>query len=88
MLVTFLIAVWKGDWYLRLLAAGVLFFMLGYLAVDSQLRYMVTVMPLVIAVSVVGVDRFIGASVFVINSCTRLQLKRVQKSGDELLGRS
>jgi 4-amino-4-deoxy-L-arabinose transferase-like glycosyltransferase len=61
LLVTFLIAVWKGDWYLRLLATGVLFFMLGYLAVDSQLRYMVTVMPLVIAISVVGVDRFIHA---------------------------
>lgn len=59
LLILFLIAIWKGDWYTRLLAAGVLFFMFGYLAVDSQLRYMVTVMPLVIAVSVVGMERFL-----------------------------
>jgi 4-amino-4-deoxy-L-arabinose transferase-like glycosyltransferase len=59
LLILFLIAIWKGDWYMRLLALGVLFFMFGYLAVDSQLRYMVTVMPLVVAVSVVGMDRFI-----------------------------
>jgi 4-amino-4-deoxy-L-arabinose transferase-like glycosyltransferase len=59
LLILFLIAIWKGDWYMRLLAAGVLFFMFGYLAVDSQLRYMVTVMPLVIAVSVVGMERFL-----------------------------
>lgn len=58
LLIVFIIAIWKGDWYIRLLAAGVLFFMLGYLAVDGQLRYMVTVMPLVIAVSVVGLERF------------------------------
>ncbi len=44
---------------MRLLAVGVLFFMFGYLAVDSQLRYMVTVMPLVIVVSVVGTERFL-----------------------------
>jgi 4-amino-4-deoxy-L-arabinose transferase-like glycosyltransferase len=61
LLILFLIAIWKGDWYVRLLAVGVLFFMFGYLAVDSQLRYMVTVMPLVIVVSVVGMDRFIRA---------------------------
>jgi len=36
MLVAFLIAVWKGNWYVRLLAACVLFFMFGYLAVDSH----------------------------------------------------
>jgi 4-amino-4-deoxy-L-arabinose transferase-like glycosyltransferase len=59
LLIMFIIAIWKGDWYLRLLAAGVLFFMFGYLAVDSQLRYMVTVMPLTIAVSVVGMEGFI-----------------------------
>jgi 4-amino-4-deoxy-L-arabinose transferase-like glycosyltransferase len=59
LLILFLIAIWRGDWYMRMLAVGVLFFMFGYLAVDSQLRYMVTVMPLVIAVSVIGMDRFI-----------------------------
>jgi 4-amino-4-deoxy-L-arabinose transferase-like glycosyltransferase len=64
LLIAFLIAIWKGDWYMRLLAAGVLCFMFGYLAVDSQLRYMVTVMPLVIAVSVVGVERFVRTTSF------------------------
>jgi 4-amino-4-deoxy-L-arabinose transferase-like glycosyltransferase len=62
LLILFLIAIWRGDWYMRLLAVGVLFFMFGYLAVDSQLRYMVTVMPLVIAVSVIGMDRFIHSA--------------------------
>jgi 4-amino-4-deoxy-L-arabinose transferase-like glycosyltransferase len=62
LLLAFLIAIWKGDWYIRLLAVSVLFFMFGYLAVDSQLRYMVTVMPLVIVVSVIGVERFIRTS--------------------------
>jgi 4-amino-4-deoxy-L-arabinose transferase-like glycosyltransferase len=64
LLLAFIIAIWKGDWYIRLLALSVLFFMFGYLAVDSQLRYMVTVMPLVIVVSVVGVDRFIHTTSF------------------------
>jgi hypothetical protein len=61
MLVAFLIAVWKGNWYVRLLAACVLFFMFGYLAVDSQLRYLTPAIPLIISVSVIGVDRLIGS---------------------------
>jgi predicted neutral ceramidase superfamily lipid hydrolase len=78
LLIVYLIAIWKGDWYLRLLAAGVLFFMFGYLAVDSQLRYMVTVMPLVIAVSVVGMERFIRTAFL----NRQLRLFRAGKNGE------
>lgn len=59
LLITFLIAIWKGDGYIRLLAGSILFFMLGYLAVDSQLRYMIAVMPIIISISVIGVARLI-----------------------------
>jgi predicted neutral ceramidase superfamily lipid hydrolase len=58
LLAAFLFALWKADWYLRLLAAGALFFMLGYLAVDAQLRYMVTIMPVIIVISAAGIHRF------------------------------
>jgi 4-amino-4-deoxy-L-arabinose transferase-like glycosyltransferase len=63
LLVTFMMAIWKGNWYMRLLAASVLFFMLGYLAVDAQLRYMIVVMPLVISISVIGLARYIQAQI-------------------------
>lgn len=58
LLVAFLIALWKGNWFLRMLALSVPFFMLGYMAIDSQLRYMIPAMPLVISVSVIGVSSF------------------------------
>jgi hypothetical protein len=58
LLFVFLIAVWQGDRYLRLLALSVPVFMFGYLAIDSQLRYMIPIMPLVISIGVVGLRRF------------------------------
>lgn len=57
LLFIFLVALWKGDWFLRLLALSVPVFMFGYLAIDSQLRYMLPVMPLIISISVVGASR-------------------------------
>ncbi len=54
LLVSFLVVLWKGNWLLRLLAAGVPLFILSYMAVDSQLRYLVPLMPLIIVISVVG----------------------------------
>jgi 4-amino-4-deoxy-L-arabinose transferase-like glycosyltransferase len=59
LLVAFLFALWKADWTLRLLAVGVFFFMLCYLAVDAQLRYMVTIMPVIIVISAAGTYRFL-----------------------------
>lgn len=59
LLVLFLIGVWKGNWYVRFLAVCVLLFALAYMAIDSQLRYMIPVMPLVIVISVAGIDCYI-----------------------------
>jgi len=59
LLIVFLLAIWKGNWLLRVLALSVPFFMFGYMAIDSQLRYMIPAMPLVISVSVIGVHLFI-----------------------------
>jgi 4-amino-4-deoxy-L-arabinose transferase-like glycosyltransferase len=59
LLLAFLFALWKGDWLLRLLASGVPLFMLSYMAVDSQLRYMAPVMPLVVVISVLGIEKIL-----------------------------
>jgi hypothetical protein len=64
LLLAFLVALWRGDWFLRLLALSVPVFMLGYLAIDSQLRYMIPIMPLVIAIGVVGSSRLFVPRVF------------------------
>jgi 4-amino-4-deoxy-L-arabinose transferase-like glycosyltransferase len=59
LLLAFLFALWKGDWLLRLLASGVPLFMLSYMAVDSQLRYMAPVMPLVVVIGVLGIEKIL-----------------------------
>ena len=59
LLLAFLFALWKGDWLLRLLASGVPVFMLSYMAVDGQLRYMAPVMPLVIVIGVLGIEKIL-----------------------------
>lgn len=63
LLIAFILAIWKGNWYIRLMAASIVFFMLGYLAVDSQLRYMIAVAPIIISISVVGMARFFEARI-------------------------
>jgi hypothetical protein len=57
LLLAFLFALWKGGWLLRLLASGVPVFIMSYMAVDSQLRYMVPLMPLVVVIAVLGFDQ-------------------------------
>ena len=59
LLLAFLFALWNGDWLLRLLASGVPVFMLSYMAVDGQLRYMAPVMPLVIVIGVLGIEKIL-----------------------------
>jgi len=59
LLLAFLFALWKGGWLLRLLASGVPVFIMSYMAVDSQLRYMVPLMPLVVVISVLGLDQIL-----------------------------
>jgi 4-amino-4-deoxy-L-arabinose transferase-like glycosyltransferase len=63
LLFVFLIALWKGDWFMRILAFSVPVFMFGYLAIDSQLRYMIPVMPLVISIGIVGLYRLFSPRV-------------------------
>jgi len=55
LLIAFLLAIWRGDWRLRLLALCILFFMIAYLAVGSQLRYMIPVMPVIGLMSAIGI---------------------------------
>ena len=54
LLLLFLVGVRKGDWFTRLIAGSILIFLLSYMAVDSQLRYLLPVAPLVIVIGVYG----------------------------------
>ena len=54
LLILFLYAVRKGDWFTRLIASSILVFVLSYMAVDSQLRYLLPVAPLVLVIGVFG----------------------------------
>jgi 4-amino-4-deoxy-L-arabinose transferase-like glycosyltransferase len=58
LLFLFLVGVRKGDWLTRLIAFSILIFVLSYMAVDSQLRYMLPVAPLVVIVGVLGLVNF------------------------------
>ena len=58
LLFLFLVGVRKGDWFTRLIAGSILIFMLSYMAVDSQLRYLLPVAPLVIIIGVFGLFDF------------------------------
>jgi len=58
LLILFLYAVRKGDWLTRLIAASILVFMLSYMAVDSQLRYLLPVAPLALVIGIFGLISF------------------------------
>jgi len=58
LLILFLYAVRKGDRFTRLIASSILVFMLSYMAVDSQLRYLLPVAPLVLVIGVFGLTKF------------------------------
>ena len=63
LLIAFVVALWKGDWLLRLLASAVPVFMLSYMAVDSQLRYMAPLMPVIIVITIVGIGKIDSPSI-------------------------
>lgn len=58
LLILFLYAVRKGDWFSKLIAWSILLFVLSYMAVDSQLRYLLPVAPLVLVIGVFGLITF------------------------------
>jgi hypothetical protein len=59
LLLAFLFALWKGGRLLRLLTSGVPVFIMSYMAVDSQLRYLIPLMPLVVVIAVLGFDQIL-----------------------------
>jgi len=55
LLVALLFVLWKGDFRPRLLALGLPFFMFSYMAIGSQLRYLLPVAPLIIVLSALAI---------------------------------
>lgn len=57
LLVTALLGVWVTRWHSWPLPASIIVVSLSYMAIISELRYLVLVMPLVISLSVVGIQK-------------------------------
>ncbi len=50
----FLVVLWTGNWMHRLITAGLFLFMFSYMAVDSQLRYLMPILPVVVSMCVLS----------------------------------
>jgi len=55
LLAALLFVMWKGDYQSRLLGLGLSFFMFSYMAVGSQLRYLIPVAPVIIVLSALAI---------------------------------